>query len=72
MSWDISIQHLPEGVATIDEIPDDFTPGPLGLRSGVIADILRVVPDVDFTDPTWGMFRVSSIRANQGIFGIFS
>jgi hypothetical protein len=74
MSWDISIQHLPEGVATIDEIPDDFTPAPLGPRSEVITDILRVVPDIDFTDSTWGMLErpTFSIEFNMGSEAICS
>lgn len=68
MSWDISIQDLPEGAVTVDEIPDDFQPAPLGPRSQVIDDILRVVPDVDFTDPTWGMLErpTFSIEFNMG------
>lgn len=68
MSWDISIQHLPESVTCVDEIPDDFRPPPLGPRLQIISDILRVIPDVDFTDPSWGMLDrpTFSIEFNMG------
>jgi hypothetical protein len=68
MSWDISIQHLPESATCVDEIPDDFRPSPLGPRSQVISDILRVIPDVDFSDPSWGMLDrpTFSIEFNMG------
>jgi hypothetical protein len=68
MSWDISIQHLPESATCVDEIPDDFRPSPLGPRSQVISDIQRVIPDVDFTDPSWGMLDrpTFTIEFNMG------
>jgi hypothetical protein len=68
MSWDISIQHLPESATCVGEIPDDFRPSPLGPRPQVISDILRVIPDVDFSDPSWGMLDrpTFSIEFNMG------
>src|SRR5688572_25868802 len=68
MSWDISIQDLPSSAKTIDEIPDDFRPASLGPRSQVIAEILAVVPDVDFSDPSWGLLNRAtfSIEFNMG------
>jgi hypothetical protein len=55
MSWDVFFQDLPAGIRSIDEIPDDFQPGPIGSRADVLAAIRAAVPDVDFTDPTWGV-----------------
>ena len=68
MSWDISIQDLPASAVTLEEIPDDFQPSPLGPRSEVIARILQAVPGVDFTDPSWGMLQRDSfsIEFNMG------
>lgn len=68
MSWDISIQDLPRDVQNVADIPNDFQPKPLGPRSTVIARIHEVLPDVDFSDPTWGMFdRLDfSIEFNMG------
>jgi hypothetical protein len=68
MSWDISIQDLPAGIQSIDEIPDDFRPAPLGARNDLIARILHILPDTDFSDPTWGMLHRPdfSIEFNMG------
>lgn len=51
MSWDIFVQDLPSDTKTIEDIPDDFVPRPLGLRSDIIAAILNVAPYANFTDP---------------------
>jgi hypothetical protein len=68
MSWDIGIQHLPESATCVDEIPDDFRPSPRGPRSEVISEIRRVIPAVDFTDPSWGILDrpTFSIEFNMG------
>ena len=68
MSWDISIQDLPRDVQSIADVPDDYRPQPLGPRAAVIARIHEVLPDVDFSDPTWGMFERAdfSIEFNMG------
>ncbi|AHE56790.1 hypothetical protein [Sphingomonas sanxanigenens] len=56
MSWDISVQDLPP-VATIEDIPDDFEPAPLGLRATLIDRILAALPGADFSDPSWGIIE---------------
>jgi hypothetical protein len=68
MSWDISIQNLPRDVKTVAEIPDDYQPQPIGPRDQLIARILEVLPDIDFSDPTWGMLDSGdySIEFNIG------
>jgi hypothetical protein len=68
MSWDISIQHLPDSAVCIDDIPNDFQPSALGPRASVIASILKAIPDVDFSDPSWGILRrdAFSIEFNMG------
>lgn len=68
MSWDIIIQNLPKDVQNIADIPDDFQPRPLGARTEVIARIQKVLPDVDFSDPSWGILEQSgfSIEFNMG------
>lgn len=67
MSWDILVQDLP-AVATIADIPDDFNPGMLGVRSDLIRRILEVIPVVDFSDPAWGALDADdfSIEFNIG------
>jgi hypothetical protein len=57
MSWDIIAQDLPKDATTVEEIPDDFQPQPIGDRAHLIARIQHVVPHVDFTDPSWGIIE---------------
>ena len=57
MSWDIIAQDVPKDAATVQEIPDDFQPQPIGNRAHLIARIQQVVPQVDFTDPSWGIIE---------------
>lgn len=57
MSWDIFVQDIPATAQAIDEIPADFVPQALGLRSEILRRIQEVVPDVDFSDPSWGIFE---------------
>ena len=67
MSWDISVQDIPD-VQRIEDIPDDFRPEPLGQRADVIASIQALVPEVDFSDPSWGRLEDErfSIEFNMG------
>jgi hypothetical protein len=68
MSWDVLILHLPEGVRSVSELPDDFESGPLGDRTSLIGAIHAVAPDVDFSDPAWGLLSrdAFSIEFNVG------
>src|SRR3569832_757136 len=68
MSWDIFVQDLPAGVQSVEDIPDDFAPKELGPRAEIIAKIKEVVPDADFSDPTWGRIEGEgwSIEVNTG------
>ena len=55
MSWDIFAVNVPLVFESIEEIPSDFKPKPLGKRSAVIAKIKRIVPTADFSDPSCGL-----------------
>ena len=68
MSWDIFVQDLPKSASTIEEIPDDFAPGPIGKRSKIIDKIREIVPAADFSEPSWGRIRGDdwSIEVNMG------
>jgi hypothetical protein len=54
MSFDVFVQDLPPSARSVEEIPGDFQPQPLGKRSVLIKAIKRVVPSANFSDPTWG------------------
>src|SRR5947208_1346225 len=68
MSWDLFIQDFPVNARTVDEIPDDFNPAPLGPRATIIQRILEVAPSADFSDPAWGVIEGDgfSIEVNLG------
>jgi len=73
VSWDIYVMDLPADARTLADIPHDYKPGPLMPRAELIEGISRVVPDVDFSDPTWGVidgpgFSIEvSIRADDPV-----
>lgn len=54
MSWDVLLLHLPDDVTSVQQIPDDYAPAPLGSQHDVLAAITRTVPGTDLSDPTWG------------------
>jgi len=56
MSWDIFVQDLPPGIASVADIPDGFQPSSLGLkRSGVIEKLSALYPECGFVDAAWGV-----------------
>ncbi len=68
MSWDIFVQDMPLGLTSAAEMPDDFTPMPVGLRREIIEKIRATVPAADFSDPSWGTIdgQDFSIEVNLG------
>jgi hypothetical protein len=68
LSLDVFVQDLPPDSRTVADIPDNFTPRPIGRRVDILAGILRAAPDADFTDPTWGQITGPgfSIEVNIG------
>jgi hypothetical protein len=45
---------LPREAQTVDDIPKDWAGKSIGQRDRLITEILTVVPEADFSDPTWG------------------
>lgn len=68
MSWDIFVQDIPDNVASVEDIPDDFLPAPLGRRAEIIAGIRRAAPEIEFTDDRWGTIEGPgySVEVNIG------
>ncbi|MFJ2746067.1 hypothetical protein ACIO3O_41130 [Streptomyces sp. NPDC087440] len=54
MSWDVLLLRLPDGIASVQDIPDDCAPPPLGRQQEVLAAVRRATPEADLSDPTWG------------------
>lgn len=68
MSWDIFVLDLPRDAQRIEDVPDDFKPGPIGKRSEIIRKIQEVIPTADFSDPCWGVIDIDdwSIEVSMG------
>jgi hypothetical protein len=68
MSYDLFVQNLPPEAKTLEDIPSDFKPVSIGERSLIIDKIKVVVPDADFSDPSWGRIQADdwSIEINMG------
>src|SRR4051812_22324668 len=56
MSWDIFVQDIPDTALSVDDIPPDFKPRPLGPRTYILRRIQDLIPDADFSDPCRGTF----------------
>ena len=55
VSWDVLLFDIPSEFASVADIPQGFRPALLGSRAEVEAALRRVVPNVNLTDPTWGV-----------------
>jgi hypothetical protein len=60
MSWDIYIQDLP-AVASIADVPDDFSPRPIGEREAIITKVLEAIPFADLVDRDWLFIKANEI-----------
>lgn len=54
MSWDVLLLRLPDNIASVQEIPDDYAPPPLGRRQEVLTAVSQSFPEADLSDPAWG------------------
>lgn len=68
MSSDIFVQDIPAEAHSVADIPDDFSPKPIGSPSGVLDAIRSAAPFADFSDPTWVRIEAPgvSIEASLG------
>ncbi len=53
MSWIACLLTLSPNAKTLDDIPYDYKPEPLGSVAEVLSLISELFPDVDCSDPTW-------------------
>jgi hypothetical protein len=69
MSFDIFVQDIPAAAKSVDEIPEDFVPKPIGTRSAVVLAISKVAPEIKFSSPEWGTIEGDdySIDVNLGL-----
>ena len=53
MSWLALLIKIPDAFVSINDIPNDFVPEPLGSRDVVLTILADVFPDANFADSTW-------------------
>jgi hypothetical protein len=63
MSWDIFVQAIPPLARSVKEIRDDFDPRSIGKRLDLVARILEMVPNADFSSPTWESIEGPATRS---------
>ncbi|MFJ4698529.1 hypothetical protein ACIP5N_10280 [Streptomyces sp. NPDC088768] len=54
MSGDVLVLRLPEGCASVEDLPEGSPELPLGPRADVLAALAGAVPEADLSDPAWG------------------
>lgn len=57
MSWDVVFLNVADTPPPMEQMPDDWVPDPLGSADEVRAKISRVLPSVDWSDPTTGIYE---------------
>jgi hypothetical protein len=69
MSWDIFVQDLPEGINSIEDIPQEFRPKTFLPRARIVEVFKEVAPFTDFSDPKWWRIQCHafSIEVNIGL-----
>ena len=68
MSWDVSIMKFSKPYASVEDIPDDETPLPIGTLAHIHSAVTKHFPGTDWTDVAWGIFDspLGSIEFNLG------
>lgn len=68
MSWDVSIMKFSQPYTSIQDIPDDETPLPIGSQAQVHAAVTKHFPGTDWSDAAWGIFDspFGSVEFNLG------
>ena len=57
MSWDVLVMRLDRVAETIDDLPEDYLPLPIGSADSVRNALSSAFPGTDWTDPHWGIFE---------------
>ena len=56
MSWDISVMASSSPPLPVEQMPSDWCGVSLGSQADLREKISTVLPQVDWSDPTWGIF----------------
>jgi hypothetical protein len=68
VSRDIFVQDIPEGITTVDDIPDDWQPQPLPFGHSEVIEALReLATEVDASDPEWPHVSLPGVDADVDV-----
>lgn len=67
MSWDLLLLNVPLDIISAKDIPGDFD-AVVGPKPEILSVLRKICPDIDLTDPNWGVLRRDdfSIEFNLG------
>jgi hypothetical protein len=63
MSWDVILMRCDR--ETVAEMNDEDVPPPLGPAATGLSHLMELLPELDFTDPTWGTSTATETRSNS-------
>ncbi|RKS79511.1 hypothetical protein BZB76_0982 [Actinomadura pelletieri DSM 43383] len=68
MSWDVLLMRVPAEVRGMDDLPQDYAPEPVGSLPDALGRLASELPEVDLSDPEWGVLEgpTWSIELNIG------
>jgi hypothetical protein len=67
MTWAVYAMTAPPGVRRLDDVPDGYTPPPIGTAEEVVARIREAAPDADTSDPRWVRIRGVEVTVGKGV-----
>ena len=56
MSWDDCIVRFSQAYESLQDVPQDESPLPLGSTAEVRTAVSSVFPETDWSDPAWGVY----------------
>ncbi|RKP55566.1 hypothetical protein D7Z26_10310 [Cohnella endophytica] len=56
MSWDVSFMKFPNAIKELEDLNEDVIES-MGNYNEVASILVEIFPDLDFTDPTWGVLE---------------
>lgn len=67
MTWAVYAMTAPPGVRRLDDVPDGYTPPPIGTAEEVLERIRAAAPDADTSDPRWVKVGGVEVTVGKGV-----
>jgi hypothetical protein len=72
MSWDLVVMKCREPPPPVADLPKDFASDVMGSVAAIRAAIDSAIPNVDWSDPTWGTHNAGDYSLEFAIDGVES